>query len=975
MKDHDKTKEQLLTELAEMRQKTAALEALETERKRAEEALRRSEERYVLAQRAANIGSWDWDIRTRELHWSDQIEPMFGLEHGKFDANYKTLVECIHPEDRQRVIDAIGDCVREGTDYAVEHRIVWPTGAVRWVAETGDVVKDKNGTVIQVLGVVQDITEHKQAEETFRANERFLQTIFDGIQDGISVLDKDLNVVRVNSAMERWYSHAMPIAGRKCFVAYHGRSAPCEACPTLKAMETGIPQTNEVPLTGPSGVEGWLELYAFPLLDPNGNSTGVIEYVRNVTERKRADQVRAATYLISEAAHSVRHLDELFGLIHAVVGTLMPARNFYIALYDSATDLLSFPYWVNEHEEAPAPRKAGHGRTEYVLRTGKPLLASRAVFEEFVKQGEMEGTGRLALDWLGVPLKTGDKIIGVLAVQSYTKGLRFGEEEKDILVFVSEQVAMAIERKRAEDQLRQQNEYLSALHETTLGLLNRLNVADVLETIVTRAAQLLDTSHGYIYLAEPGQAEIEWKMGIGIFSTPPLCRLKPGEGLVGQVWQTGQPLVVNHYGTWSGRLPDSHRDNVQSLLGVPLKSGVYVVGVIAIGSTEPDRAFSDDDVELLSRFAQLASIALDNARLFQATLDERSHLQAMIESSRDGIILIGMEGHNLVINAPALQLLRLPGSPEDWLGRPTAGALGALRRFGPTAVQAALSEARRLQAGDESPGEGEFETPPRTIHWLNLPVRSGGIVLGRLIVLRDVTGERAVEQLREDMTRMMVHDLGNPLSLTVGALEFLRTEAAGAFSNEQGRALRIAYTGAQKMHELVNSILDVARLESGQMPLNCTLVPLHTLVAETLQLQAPLAESGKLNLESDVPSTLPAAWADARLIGRVLQNLVSNAVKYTAPGGAICVSATAKQGRDQPILLVSVSDTGPGIPVEIQGRLFQKFVRGRDQGRGSGLGLAFCKLAVEAHGGHIWLESTSKQGTTFTFSLPTAPNL
>jgi PAS domain S-box-containing protein len=139
-----------------------------TARKRAEEALVRSEERYTLAQQAANIGSWDWSIRTGALHWSDRIEPMFGFGRGEFGATYETFLESVHPEDRQYVIDSVDACLEKGKEYAIEHRIVWPDGTVRWVFETGDVFRDETGEAIRMLGIVQDITDRKRVEETLR---------------------------------------------------------------------------------------------------------------------------------------------------------------------------------------------------------------------------------------------------------------------------------------------------------------------------------------------------------------------------------------------------------------------------------------------------------------------------------------------------------------------------------------------------------------------------------------------------------------------------------------------------------------------------------------------------------------------------------------------------------------------------------------------------------------------------------------
>ena len=172
-------------------------------------------------------------------------------------------------------------------------------------------------------------------------------------------------------------------------------------------------------------------------------------------DSQRAEKISAATYKISQSASSAENLNELFHLIHAIVGELLPAGNLYISLYDKSSDLITFPYYVDENDPPPAPNKPGKGLTEYVLRTGKPLLAPQRVFEELEAAGEVESIGAPSVDWLGVPLKAEDDIIGVLAVQSYTEGVHFGEEDLAILGFVSTQVAMAIARKQAEEKLRQ----------------------------------------------------------------------------------------------------------------------------------------------------------------------------------------------------------------------------------------------------------------------------------------------------------------------------------------------------------------------------------------------------------------------------------------------------------------------------------------------------------------------------------------
>ena len=175
-----------------------------------------------------------------------------------------------------------------GQSKTIEVRVPRPEGDQYYIT-TAKAIKDNNGKVISVICSSKNITDRKQTEEALHESERFLNTIFNSIQDGISVLDSKLNVVRVNQAMRNWYAHMLPLEGKKCYKIYHGRSTPCHNCPTMRALETGKLEMNEVPLVGEEGEPGILELFAFPMIDNSGTSIGVVEYVRNVTDRKRAE--------------------------------------------------------------------------------------------------------------------------------------------------------------------------------------------------------------------------------------------------------------------------------------------------------------------------------------------------------------------------------------------------------------------------------------------------------------------------------------------------------------------------------------------------------------------------------------------------------------------------------------------------------------------------------------------------------------
>ena len=202
------------------------------------------------------------------------------------------------------------------------------------------------------------------------------------------------------------------------------------------------------------------ERYSMPQKIKN-RIVGRVWNFRDITEQKQTEKVQAAVYKISEITNAAENLGELFQSIHSIISELMPALNFYIALYDPEASLLSFPYFKDEYDEPPSPQPLRRGLTDYVLRHGEPLLADPAKFLELEKSGEVESVGAPSIDWLGVPLKARDKTLGVMVVQTYTEGVRYKEEDKDMLMFVSTQAALAIERKRAEETLREAERFLS----------------------------------------------------------------------------------------------------------------------------------------------------------------------------------------------------------------------------------------------------------------------------------------------------------------------------------------------------------------------------------------------------------------------------------------------------------------------------------------------------------------------------------
>ncbi len=193
---------------------------------------------------------------------------------------------------------------------------------------------------------------------------------------------------------------------------------------------------------------------------------GLVCVVRDITEAKEAAKLQSALYRIAETTSAAEDMDTFYAAMHGIVGELMEARNFYIALQDEESGLLSFPYFVDQADPPPVPRTPVRGLTEYVLRTGEPLLVDPCALEELLRSGAIERVGAPCVDWLGVPLKRGENTFGVLAVQSYDEEVRFTPHHRELLTFVSQHVAAAIDRWRARDALRRSEERFRALAET-----------------------------------------------------------------------------------------------------------------------------------------------------------------------------------------------------------------------------------------------------------------------------------------------------------------------------------------------------------------------------------------------------------------------------------------------------------------------------------------------------------------------------
>jgi len=372
--------------------------------------------------------------------------------------------------------------------------------------------------------------------------------------------------------------------------------------------------------------------------------------VVDITERKQSEKLQVAMYAISQAAILSDNLDDLYKALHQILGELMPVENFFIALYDSTDEMVTYPYFQDKQDEIPAPNKAGRGLTGYVLRTGKTLFASPELFQELLQAGEVELVGANSVDWLGVPLISKDKTIGAMVTQTYTEGVRFNQAHADLLTFVSTQVAMAIESKRAQEKILMQAERLTLLNTISNALSSTLNLDDLLEIIFQEITKAVRSDAFFIALYDMTKNELEFKINLDKGMREKAYKQTLGSGLTATVIINKKPLLIRDLEKENEHLSSAEvwgtMDLPASWLGVPILFGGDVLGVISVQMYNPN-AYSVVEQELLSTIADEVALAIANSRLYAS---EKKRASRLTEITMLGIELTAIRNEQTMLN-------------------------------------------------------------------------------------------------------------------------------------------------------------------------------------------------------------------------------------------------------------------------------------------------------------------------------------
>jgi PAS domain S-box-containing protein len=430
------------------------------QRRITEIALSESEEKFrnVIEQSLEGVALAN--VEGKIIEWNKGMFEITGIPREKALGMYQWDVEFqlmrpelrkpdFHKKLKMLGLEALLKQRIEPANRYVEGQIVSADGTIRFVHLTAFEIKTNKDFYIG--RIARDITEQKAIAETLKKSENQYKTIFAHANDAILILNpENAQIITANEKASEVYGGTVEELSRmnlkqisKNFSYDQIQLENLKKNNILKNFETVHYSKNRHEIS---------MLVNGSVIEYDGKKA-IMNIYNDITELKQSEKAKAATFQISQLIHTASKLEDLYQPIHNIVGELMNAANFYIALYSEELDLLSFPYYVDEKDEKPQPRKLKRGLTEYVLRHGKPLLANPELLEELEKSNEIEFIGTKSMDWIGVPLITQKNVIGVIVVQSYIEGLRYTIHEKDLLVFISEQIAILIFKKQAEEEI------------------------------------------------------------------------------------------------------------------------------------------------------------------------------------------------------------------------------------------------------------------------------------------------------------------------------------------------------------------------------------------------------------------------------------------------------------------------------------------------------------------------------------------
>ncbi len=535
-------------------------------------------------------------------------------------------------------------------------------------------------------------------------------------------------------------------------------------------------------------------------------------------------------------------------------------------------------------------------------------------------------------------------------------------------------LATTLKNAQIHEQSKQRCRRLDAFDAVVTAISCATDLHDLMQSVLDVVLGLSQPAVGAIFLFSPLQAKLNlgFQRGLPPDYAEALRTIAVNVAPFEEVVRYGQPVLralLEKRG--EGALLNA---GLQTCAYLPLLAGGTVVGVLALYGDE--NLHKQIDVTHLMPLGNQVGFAIANISLYEDSQLERQKLSTVIRSIAEGVVLCDSNGQLILANEAAMELLNLKSIPyhqplsemTDFYGiRDLDGLPLPIERL---PMARALSgevfhDYRVLLRGTSG--------NDRVMSFSGAPtIADNGEIGGGVVILRDITTNQKLERAKDEFLAVAAHELRSPLAAVRGYSDLLlRRQQQREPESPDLRGLTILSQQVEHMLRMVDNLLDVSRLDSGQLDLQLQETNLVALIAQVLDQQQPIAKKRELNLKNSFAELWVAC--DSLRIRQVLTNLVGNAIKYSPPEAQIMVRLTITENFEtEPEVVIAVTDKGNGIPIEQQGRLFERYYRAgnRRKAEGLGLGLYLSRHFVQMHGGRIWIESSEGQGSTFYFTLP-----
>lgn len=525
---------------------------------------------------------------------------------------------------------------------------------------------------------------------------------------------------------------------------------------------------------------------------------------------------------------------------------------------------------------------------------------------------------------------------------------------------------LIVQNRHLSDEVKRRVDQLAAINTVAASVSQSLDLNLTLQTALQAVLNITGAQAGGISLIDEdaGEVVLRAQQGwVGDFVKENPMRIPLGKGLSGRVIAADEVVVKNNL-TESEQLavPRFHNERFRSLVMAPMHARGKIIGILSIMSYKPN-SFDESSIGVLRAIADTVGVALDNARLYETSVENQDRLSAVLRSTADGIIATDQSGRIRLVNDSAEQMLE--ASADDLLGIPLREApVQQQIRDTLLVATASRSEERNKAFRVDTDSDRVLSVLISPIY-VESQVQQTTATDGWVIVLQDVTHLRQAEIARTQFIQAAAHDMRNPLGVALNSLMLLRRRISTS-DTETDEIIDIAETGINRIQSLIDDLLNLEQIQSGY-GLNLVDIDVGELVYEVMAGIRPLLQAKGITTAVELQSDIPTLYADRRWVTRAIFNYLDNASKYASSGSQI----TLRLFVSGQMLHIEVADNGPGIPVDLQARLFERFYRANTRSGipGTGLGLAIVKTVAEAHGGGVYVHSSPNQGSVFGLTL------